>query len=194
MARSLRSGMIPLVDSTKTTGIVFFPGTMVGMLVAGAEPVDAVRLQLVLLWVLLGAVALAALIATSLGYRGFFTEAHQLRESAAPGAPLGASNSPDEFDALWAFLVAALIAFAATPPVARLARRLGVIHLPRDRDLHDRPVPGLGGLGDPCRGGRVGAHLPALERGDARDRRRRAGRSRSWARWTTGATAASTRR
>src|SRR3954467_4090932 len=52
----------------------------------------------------------------------------------------------DELDALWAFLVAALIAFAATPPVARLARRLGVIHSPRDRDLHDRPVPGLGGL------------------------------------------------
>jgi putative ABC transport system permease protein len=80
VARSLRSGMIPLIDSTKTTGIVFFPGTMVGMLIAGAEPVDAVRLQLVLLWVLLGAVALAGLIATSLGYRGFFTAAHQLRE------------------------------------------------------------------------------------------------------------------
>ncbi len=52
----------------------------------------------------------------------------------------------DELDALGAFLVAALIAFAATPPVARLARRLGVLHNPRDRDLHDRPVPGLGGL------------------------------------------------
>jgi putative ABC transport system permease protein len=81
VARSLRSGMIPLVDSTKTTGIVFFPGTMVGMLVAGADPIDAVRLQLVLLWVLLGAVALAGLIAVSLGYRGFFTDAHQLRDS-----------------------------------------------------------------------------------------------------------------
>jgi putative ABC transport system permease protein len=80
VARSLRSGMIPLVDSTKTTGIVFFPGTMVGMLVAGAEPIDAVRLQLVLLWVLLGAVALAGLIAVAMAYRGFFTPAHQLRE------------------------------------------------------------------------------------------------------------------
>jgi putative ABC transport system permease protein len=80
VTRSLRSGMIPLIDSTKTTGIVFFPGTMVGMLLAGADPVDAVRLQLILLWVLLGAVALAALIAVSLGYRGFFTAAHQLRE------------------------------------------------------------------------------------------------------------------
>jgi UDP-GlcNAc:undecaprenyl-phosphate GlcNAc-1-phosphate transferase len=52
----------------------------------------------------------------------------------------------DELDALGAFLVAALVAFAATAPVARLARRLGVMHHPRDRDLHDRPVPGLGGL------------------------------------------------
>ena len=84
VTRSLRSGMIPLIDSTKTTGIVFFPGTMVGMLIAGAEPVDAVRLQLVLLWVLLGAVALGGLIATSLGYRGFFTDAHQLRDQPPP--------------------------------------------------------------------------------------------------------------
>jgi UDP-GlcNAc:undecaprenyl-phosphate GlcNAc-1-phosphate transferase len=52
----------------------------------------------------------------------------------------------DELDALWAFLVAALIAFAVTPLTARLARRMGVLHQPRDRDLHDRPVPGLGGL------------------------------------------------
>jgi putative ABC transport system permease protein len=85
VTRSLRSGMIPLIDQTKTTGLVTFPGTMVGMLVAGAEPIDAVRLQLILLWVLLGAVALAALVAVSLGYRGFFTPAHQLRERLYPG-------------------------------------------------------------------------------------------------------------
>ena len=36
--RSLRSGMITLVDSTKTTGLIFFPGTMVGMLLAGGGP------------------------------------------------------------------------------------------------------------------------------------------------------------
>src|SRR5215208_6253324 len=66
MRRSLRSGLIPLIDSTKTTGLVFFPGTMVGMLLAGAAPVDAVRLQLILLYVLLGAVALATLLAVIL--------------------------------------------------------------------------------------------------------------------------------
>ena len=71
--RSLRSGMITLVDSTKTTGLIFFPGTMVGMLLAGANPTDAVRLQLILLYSLLGSVAIAGLLATSLAYRNFFT-------------------------------------------------------------------------------------------------------------------------
>jgi putative ABC transport system permease protein len=82
--RSLRSGMIALVDSTKTTGLIFFPGTMVGMLLAGADPTDAVRLQLILLYTLLGSVALAGLIATTLAYRNFFTSAHQLREPPPP--------------------------------------------------------------------------------------------------------------
>jgi putative ABC transport system permease protein len=82
--RSLRSGTITLVDSTKTTGLIFFPGTMVGMLLAGADPIDAVRLQLILLWALLGSVAIAALLATTLAYRNFFTPAHQLREPPAP--------------------------------------------------------------------------------------------------------------
>jgi putative ABC transport system permease protein len=80
--RALRSGMITLVDSTKTTGLIFFPGTMVGMLLAGADPTDAVRLQLILLYALLGSVAIAALVATTLAYRNFFTPAQQLRELA----------------------------------------------------------------------------------------------------------------
>jgi putative ABC transport system permease protein len=80
--RALRSGMIALVDSTKTTGLIFFPGTMVGMLLAGADPTDAVRLQLILLYSLLGSVAIAGLLATSLAYRNFFTPAQQLREPA----------------------------------------------------------------------------------------------------------------
>jgi UDP-glucose/iron transport system permease protein len=88
--RALRSGMITLVDSTKTTGLIFFPGTMVGMLLAGAEPTDAVRLQLILLYTLLGSVSIAALVATLLAYRNFFTAAEQLRE---PGAQDDSSES-----------------------------------------------------------------------------------------------------
>ena len=84
LRRALRSGTIALVDSTKTTGLIFFPGTMVGMLLAGADPTDAVRLQLILLYALLGSVAIAAVLATALSYRSFFTPAHQLREAPEP--------------------------------------------------------------------------------------------------------------
>lgn len=84
LRRSLRSGTIALIDQTKTTGLIFFPGTMVGMLLAGAEPKDAVRLQLILLWILLGAAAISALVSTTLAYRNFFTPAEQLRDLPPP--------------------------------------------------------------------------------------------------------------
>src|SRR3954454_6011614 len=49
-------------------------------------------------------------------------------------------------DALWGFLVAAIIAFATAPLAARLARKIGAIDMPRERGLHDEPTPSLGGL------------------------------------------------
>ena len=52
----------------------------------------------------------------------------------------------NELDALWAFLVAAVVALLVTPLTARLARRIGAVAPPRDRGLHDRPMPYLGGL------------------------------------------------
>ena len=52
----------------------------------------------------------------------------------------------NELDALWAFLVAAVIALLATPFAARIAHRVGAVDAPRDRGLHDRPMPYLGGL------------------------------------------------
>jgi ABC-type iron transport system FetAB permease component len=43
-------------------------------------PIDAARLQLILLYVLLGSVALGALTAVPLAYRNVFASAHQLRD------------------------------------------------------------------------------------------------------------------
>ena len=43
-------------------------------------------------------------------------------------------------------LVAAIVAFALTPLVARLAVRIGAIDLPGERKLHTAPIPRLGGL------------------------------------------------
>ena len=51
-----------------------------------------------------------------------------------------------ELDALWAFLVAAAVTLLVTPPVARLAIRVGAVDEPRERGLNDRRTPRLGGL------------------------------------------------
>jgi putative ABC transport system permease protein len=76
---ALQRAMIPLIDSTKTTGVIFLPGAMVGMIIGGADPLEAARLQIVVLYMLLGSVSVAAILVGLLSYRSFFTSRHQLR-------------------------------------------------------------------------------------------------------------------
>jgi UDP-GlcNAc:undecaprenyl-phosphate/decaprenyl-phosphate GlcNAc-1-phosphate transferase len=52
----------------------------------------------------------------------------------------------NEFEAVAGFAVAAVVTLVTTPLTARLAVRVGAIDLPRDRDLHESPVPRMGGL------------------------------------------------
>jgi putative ABC transport system permease protein len=82
---ALQRAMIPLIDATKTTGIIFLPGAMVGMIIAGADPLEAVRLQIVVLYMLLGSVSIAAILVGLLAYRSFFTSRHQLRATPLDG-------------------------------------------------------------------------------------------------------------
>lgn len=77
--RSVRLAMVPVIDSTKTTGLVFLPGAMTGMILAGAEPLQAVRLQAVVMFMLLAAVALTASIMSYLAPGRLFTPQLQLR-------------------------------------------------------------------------------------------------------------------
>ena len=78
---ALRSGMLPSVDQTKVVGLVSLPGAMTGMILAGASPLAAVRLQLVVMYMLLGGSAFAAMVAGELTLRRLFTPAHQLIRS-----------------------------------------------------------------------------------------------------------------
>jgi len=54
---------------------------------------------------------------------------------------------PTNSDALFAFLVAGLLALLLVPLTKRLAVRLGAIDYPDERKLHTVPTPKLGGLG-----------------------------------------------
>ena len=53
---------------------------------------------------------------------------------------------PSNLDALFAFLVAGLLALLLTPLTTRLAVRVGAIDEPNERSLHTAPMPKLGGL------------------------------------------------
>jgi len=55
-------------------------------------------------------------------------------------------QTPNSLDALFAFLVAGILALLLTPLTSRLAVRLGAIDLPNDRSLHTAPMTKLGGL------------------------------------------------
>lgn len=78
---ALRSGMLPTVDQTKVVGLVALPGAMTGMILAGAAPLAAIRLQLVVMYMLLGGNGFAALVAGRLTVRRLFTADHQLIRS-----------------------------------------------------------------------------------------------------------------
>ncbi|MDX6662220.1 MAG: UDP-GlcNAc:undecaprenyl-phosphate/decaprenyl-phosphate GlcNAc-phosphate transferase, partial [Solirubrobacterales bacterium] len=53
---------------------------------------------------------------------------------------------PATTDAVFAFLVAGLVAWLLVPPAEALARRVGAIDYPRERGLHDKPTPKLSGI------------------------------------------------
>jgi len=87
---ALRTALIPAIDSTKTVGLISLPGAMTGLILAGVSPLTAIRYQIVVMWMLLAAAALAALSAARLGERALFDDAHRLRPlHTATGTPAG---------------------------------------------------------------------------------------------------------
>ncbi len=76
--RTIVSAMTPIIDTTKTVGLIKLPGAMTGMILAGASPLEAVQLQIIVMYMLVGAATFTGLIAAWLTYRQFFTPAHQL--------------------------------------------------------------------------------------------------------------------
>jgi putative ABC transport system permease protein len=65
------ASLIPTVDATKNVGIILLPGIFVGTVLAGGSPAEAAKAQLIILFMLLGAVSIAAMTATYLVARVF---------------------------------------------------------------------------------------------------------------------------
>jgi putative ABC transport system permease protein len=76
---SIRTGMIPTIDSAKTLGIVSLPGMMTGLILAGTSPVQAIRYQIMVTFMLLSTTAISSFMACYFSYKGFFNNRKQLR-------------------------------------------------------------------------------------------------------------------
>jgi putative ABC transport system permease protein len=63
--QAARAGLIPVLDQTKNVGLVTLPGTFVGLVLGGADPAEAARIQLTVLLALIG-VELVAAVACAL--------------------------------------------------------------------------------------------------------------------------------
>jgi putative ABC transport system permease protein len=63
VAASVRAGMMPSIASLMGVGLVFIPGMMTGQILAGADPLIAIRYQIVVMLMLVGSTALCSVAA-----------------------------------------------------------------------------------------------------------------------------------
>ena len=67
--RAVRTGLIPAIDQTRSVGLVTLPGTFVGLVLGGASPGEAARVQLVVLLALLAVELAGARTAAEIALR-----------------------------------------------------------------------------------------------------------------------------
>lgn len=85
LRESLRTALVPQIETTKAVGIIALPGAMVGLILAGVDPSEAVRVQLSVMYLVLGSVATTTAVMSIGISRQLFTRAHQLRRFDASG-------------------------------------------------------------------------------------------------------------
>ncbi|MCW2779383.1 MAG: iron export transporter permease subunit FetB [Frankiales bacterium] len=76
---ALRTALVTDIDAVRTVGLISLPGAMTGLLLAGVPPLTAIRFQVVVMFMLLGAVSVAAVVAARLAEADLFDEHAALR-------------------------------------------------------------------------------------------------------------------
>lgn len=84
IASALRTALIPQIETTKAVGLVFLPGAMTGLILAGVHPVDAVLVQAVVMFLVLGSAASSTTIIGLGLVPRLFTRNHRLKPLPRP--------------------------------------------------------------------------------------------------------------
>ncbi len=78
---SIQSSVIPTIEQQKTIGLVQLPGMMSGQIIGGADPIEAVLFQILIVFMLLTSATMASVILGFLSYPTLFNKKQQLIES-----------------------------------------------------------------------------------------------------------------
>lgn len=76
---AIRRGLLPVVNMMSASGVVTLPGIMTGQILAGIDPMEAVKYQILLMFLLSGGAGLAAVAAVMLGMRHLTDSRDRLR-------------------------------------------------------------------------------------------------------------------
>jgi putative ABC transport system permease protein len=79
MRQSLRSGFMPIINSMSATGVVSLPGMMTGQILSGVDPNEAVKYQLMVMFLIGGATGLGVLLSTLASAWRLTDQRHRLR-------------------------------------------------------------------------------------------------------------------
>ncbi|MBF0561436.1 MAG: iron export ABC transporter permease subunit FetB [Alphaproteobacteria bacterium] len=77
--RALRAATTPIVNAMSALGLVSLPGMMTGQILAGADPVEAAKYQLLIMFLIAGGTGLGAVSAVILGVLRLTDARHRLR-------------------------------------------------------------------------------------------------------------------
>ncbi|MEK8199833.1 ABC transporter permease [Lysinibacillus sp. FSL M8-0134] len=80
LINAIKASMIPTIESQKTIGLVQLPGMMSGQIIGGADPIQAVQFQLLIIFALLTTATLSSIMIGFLSYPALFNERMQLLE------------------------------------------------------------------------------------------------------------------
>ncbi len=89
LREALRTGLVPIINAMSAAGVVSLPGMMTGQILSGTDPAEAVKYQILIMFLITGATGLGVLLAVVVGAWRLSDQRHRLRldRLSAPAAP-----------------------------------------------------------------------------------------------------------
>lgn len=79
LREAMRSGLMPIINSMSATGLVFLPGMMTGQILSGVDPTEAIKYQILVMFLISGGTGLGVVSAVHGAARRLSDRRHRLR-------------------------------------------------------------------------------------------------------------------